>query len=115
MTARHAISALRTRLALQAPVDTPDDAGGFNRGWTTIDMIDAAIMPTGGTRQFVAERQESATTHKILLRWRPDISAHMRLSGQGRVYEIISLFDADGRRRFMTCYCEVITTAGATP
>lgn len=104
------ISSMRDNVALESPVDVADAAGGFARSWTLVAEIFAQIRPLVSREQFVAERHEFQSTHKFIIRWRPDVSAHMRFRDGDCIYAIRATFDTDGLRRFMTCYCEEIVT-----
>lgn len=104
------ISTMREKIALESPVDTPDPAGGYARSWSLVAEIFARVTPIQSREQFIAERHEFLTTHKFVIRWRPDVSAHMRFRDEDRTFAIHAVFDTDGLRRFMTCYCEEIVT-----
>lgn len=108
MSARPDVAGLRHRLALQRPVDIPDAIGGFERQWETVSLLWAAIETTGAQSRFEAARSEARITHRITIRWRPDVSSSMRLVGNDGVFDIIAAHDADGRRAFMACYCEQV-------
>ena len=110
MSALKEISNLRQRMALETPVDVPDGAGGFSRQWQTVADIWAAIESMAPRSGFEAEQQDYSASHRITIRWRPDVSAGMRLNVVGGNYYINGAFDADGQRAFMTCYCEGVLT-----
>lgn len=100
---------LTQRLLLERPVDAPDDVGGATRSWVAVDTIWAALRAETGGERFEAEREESAIRWRVLMRWRPDVTAAMRLRLGERTFAIHSACDVDARRRFMTLRCEEIT------
>ncbi len=104
------ISELRQRITLQSPVDTPDGEGGFSRQWQTIATVWASSDAASPRMRFEAAQQEYSTSHRITIRWRPDVSAAMRLSDGVRHFLINGAYDADGRRDFMICYCEEVSS-----
>jgi SPP1 family predicted phage head-tail adaptor len=99
---------LRHRLVLEAAVDVMDDIGGAARSWTIVATLWAEIMPASSEDRFLASRREQAITHQILIRYRPDVMAAMRLRADTRLFNIHRVVDREERRRFLTCYCEEI-------
>ena len=110
MTNRNPIATLRTRLKLQAPVDVPDPLGGFARDWQDVADIWASVASSAPVPQFVAARQDARVTHRITIRWRPDITAAMRFEGDGGTYVIHGANDSDAYRAFLVCYCEQVVS-----
>lgn len=106
MSAMWTIADLRHRLILEAPVDLPDDAGGFARQWQQIDEIYGHIKTSSGQQQLNADKLENSLRVRIIIRWRPDMTGHVRLRHGERIFNVRAVFDADGKRRFMTCDCE---------
>ncbi|MFN3888981.1 MAG: phage head closure protein [Beijerinckiaceae bacterium] len=106
---RARIGDLDRRITIEAPLDTIDDIGGVNRVWTHVDDVWAQVTPIAGREDFAAEREESAVTHRVLVRWRPDITGVMRLRLDARVLAIHAALDWDSRRRFLLLQCEEIT------
>ncbi|MDB5569074.1 MAG: head-tail adaptor protein [Hyphomicrobiales bacterium] len=100
------IGELDRKLALERPLDTPDEIGGAARAWTLVADVWGHVQPTRGVRRFAGEREESAVTHRIAIRWRPDVTGAMRLRDGAAVYSIHAATDGDGRRRFLICHCE---------
>lgn len=97
---------LRTRVMLEAPDDSVDDAGALVRLWRPIASIWAKVSPRRGAEVFVAGAQESVLTSEVVVRWRPDIACPMRLRIGARALLIRAAFDPDGSRRFLVCVCE---------
>ena len=108
-----AISGLRRRLALEMPVDVPDDTGGVSRTYALLDTLWAQVSPAPATSRlvddrFVAGRMEQTVTHHITLRFRAGMTAAMRLRDGARVFVIHAVEDPDEHRRFLVCRCEEI-------
>lgn len=110
MRPRMPIAALRRRLQLEAPVETPDDSGGFSRVWQVVADVWVSIETLDAAERFVAQRGEMRTTHRIAMRWRPDITGAMRLRSGSRAFRILTASDADTHRRFLVCHCEETTS-----
>ena len=100
------IGAMRTRLSLDAPVDTPDDNGGFLRSWTTIAQLWGRVVPQRADRALTADMIETAITHVVTIRARGDIANGMRLTLGDRELLIQAVLDPDGRGRILECRCE---------
>lgn len=108
MSGAPAIGDLRLRLTLEAPIDTPDDAGSMARIYEPLASVWAQVTPSRGEDRFVASRQEEAITHMVRIRWRSDVVSQMRFALGSRRLHIHAVYDADARRRFLTCHCEEI-------
>ena len=107
MTAR-AIAARRSRLTLQVPVDVTDDNGGVSRSFVALADLWGEIVPAGANDRFLAQRMEETISHRIRIRFRPDLTAAMRLVVGSRVFLIHGIEDEDERHRFSRCHCEEV-------
>lgn len=103
------IGALRHRVTLEAPIDTPDGAGGFARSFAPVADLWARVAPGGAREDFIEQRAEQATNHSVTIRWREDVAKDMRFVHRGRKLRIQSVVDPDERRRFLVCQCEEIS------
>jgi SPP1 family predicted phage head-tail adaptor len=103
------IGALRHRVTIEAPVDSPDGSGGFTRAYAPLAQVWARIEPTSAREQFVEQRLEQARTHLVVIRWRADVEAQMRFDFRGRKLFVRNLVDPDETRRFLHCECEEIS------
>ncbi len=99
---------MRHRLTLEAPTETDDGAGGVNRGFTPVGTLWAAMTSLTGRESLQQDVLARRITHRIVLRYRPDITAAYRLRLGLRSFEIIALRDPDERRTFLECLCEEI-------
>jgi len=106
---RPTIGALRQRVTLEAPVDVPNDTGGFTRSYAPLAQFRARVEAIGARDQFIEQRQEQATTHMVTIRWRNDVESHMRFDFRGRKLVIRSVVDRDEGQRFLSCECEEIS------
>jgi len=105
---KNASSRLKHRLALQQEVVAADGAGGFVRSWSEIAMLWAEIMPvmSGDARQnaasgreiFMAGQVQAIISHRILLRWRSNVTPAMRLVFDNRKFNIRYVAAMDGER-----------------
>lgn len=105
MNARAKIGAMRRKFVIEGPSDVADDVGGFSQNWTARASVWGHATVIAGNEAFAAARTENALTHRIRIRWRPDIDASCRIRDGDRIFAIIAITDADGRRRFVNCLC----------
>ena len=110
MMARNAPEAgrLARRLVLEAPVDAADDIGGASRSWVVVATLWGEIESLRGETRLAADRLEQAITHRVTLRWRPGVTAQMRLRLGARVFVIRAARDPDESRRRLVLDCEEI-------
>jgi head-tail adaptor len=91
---------LKTRLMIQAPVETPDGQGGVARSYVTTATVWALVTPlparAGGDVEADAEGADVRT--RITLRGNFSLTLRHRLVDGIRVYRIAAIRDRDDRR-----------------
>lgn len=92
---------LDKRLIVEAPVETPDGAGGMVRTYEAVATVWASITPVTARPAVDADRAGALVTHRIVVRTGPVLSTRHRLRNGGRVFAIAAFRDADGRGRFI--------------
>jgi SPP1 family predicted phage head-tail adaptor len=97
---------LNTRLVLEAPVETPDGAGGAARSYTDVTTLWAAVRPVAADGDIVAAATGATVTHRILIRMRSELTTRHRLRDGLRIFRIVALRDHDGTRRFIEIAAE---------
>ena len=95
------IGAMRHRLTLQQRVSTSDTAGGYVEGWEDVAVLYAAIEDTGGRIDMRGMQERHSVTHRLTVHYRDDITPAMRLSGEGRIYDIVAILDRDNRKAYL--------------
>jgi len=93
--------ALNRRLALEAPTEIPDGGGGVTRGYEVIATLWASVTPISAQESLEAAKLGANVTHRIALRFSPDITVQHRFRDGVRIFRIVSLRDRGGRRRFL--------------
>lgn len=99
------IGALRHKLHIQSPTRHRQDGGGAEVTWHTVAEVWARLQPRGGGEERAAEKRRGHLRHTVTLRWRPGLGPTQRFVLGGRVLQIESAADPDGRRRWLVCSC----------
>lgn len=97
---------MRERVTLQVPVRTPDGAGGADVTWNDVATVWASVMALSGRERPAGERMEARRRLQVLIRYRSDVTAAKRLLWQGRVLDIRTMCDIDGKRHTLMIDCE---------
>jgi SPP1 family predicted phage head-tail adaptor len=100
-----AIGDLNRRLLLQAPVDTPDGAGGVIRSYATVTALWAQVVPLAARATIAADRLGAALRTTIVIRARGDITTRHQLIDGTHVYRVIAV-RPDADRRFLEIEAE---------
>lgn len=98
------------RFSLEAPVRTPDGAGGALRSFALVSEVWGDLRALGGSERLGADRLEGRITHAIWLRYRDGLTPDFRLRLGNRIFEIRAIINHDGRQRFLECHCEEFVT-----
>jgi head-tail adaptor len=100
---------LKTRLQVQAPVETDDGQGGVTRSYTTLTTAWAQVTPfsaRGGGANVEADAEGATVRYRILLRSNFVLTLQHRLVDGARIYRIAAIRDA-GDRRFIAVDAEL--------
>jgi SPP1 family predicted phage head-tail adaptor len=92
---------LKTRLSIEAPVETGDGQGGVVRGTTTLATVWAAVTPLAaraGAGGVEADAEGATTKYRIILRSNFSLTLQHRLVDGARIYRIAAIRDRDDRR-----------------
>ncbi|MHB0934899.1 MAG: phage head closure protein [Armatimonadota bacterium] len=108
MPPRH-IGQLNRRAQLQQPAPTPNNQGGEVPGWSTVATVWAFVDPLTGRQFFEAKQIQSEISHRIVIRYRTDVTAawRVRLRDHGvyRVFRIEACFSPEDAREWLDLLC----------
>jgi SPP1 family predicted phage head-tail adaptor len=91
----------RTRFTLQEP------SGLSGSGYADVVTVPGSKRLAGGNEVLKFGGQLAAGQYVVTIRFRDDVRADWRLvDDQEREYQIASYGDADGRRAYLTIYCQ---------
>jgi head-tail adaptor len=92
---------LKTRLQVQAPVETDDGQGGVARSYTTLATVWAQVAPLaarGAGAGVEADAEGATVKYRIILRGNFALTLQHRLVDGARIYRISAIRDHDDRR-----------------
>jgi len=101
-----AIGNMRRKLTLERIVRVGDGGGGALASWVSVALVWGAVEALSGDEALEEHRVSGRVSHEIGVRYRSDVEPEMRFSMDGRVFQILAVFDPDGRRRWLKCLCE---------
>lgn len=106
---------LRHEVEIQRAVRTDDTAGGHTVAWQTIPdgTVRAQVLPTSSPESFGAGQLEQQVTHKVKIRYLPDVTTGLRLLFEGRHLDIMDVVMPREIRRWLWLMC-VERKAGQT-
>lgn len=108
-----AAGTLNTRIVISRRASGLDSWGQPSETWETVATVWASVLsPTGraAAEMLSADRQISATTYSMRIRWRTDVTAAMRVTQGSTVFDIAQVIpDIAGRR-----YVDLVCTTGAS-
>jgi len=102
---RNRIGGMRQRLSLERPVRTAAGGGAADVAWQTVATVFAELVPSSARETFDADLKSAQVTHKVRMRYRPDVEADMRFTAGDRIFDIRSAINEDERGRWLICLC----------
>ena len=81
---------LNRRLALQAPDETPDGAGGVSRTYVTVALVWAQVTPLAMRADIAAGSLGAVRRYRILMRRRGDVTTKHQLADGATVYRVVA-------------------------
>jgi SPP1 family predicted phage head-tail adaptor len=96
---------LNRRLALEAPVEFDDGAGGFTRLYDVVTVAWAKVVPLSAAQSIVADSPGGAMRYRIVVRDGPDITTRHRFQDGARIYRILAV-QRSADRRFLEIEAE---------
>ena len=105
---------LRHRVTLQRKQQTQNpQTGALLTAWVTEAIVRAAVEPLSAREFVAAQAVQSNVSVRITVRYRPGITAAMRILHDGKVYGITGvLADKDSGREYLTLPCEELPHDG---
>ena len=89
------------RMTIQNPVRVSDGQGGFTETWPDGATVWAWVEPMKGYERFQAMQMQTPVTHKIMVRYRADITTASRLRLGDRVLWVREILNPGEARQFL--------------
>lgn len=100
------IGDLRQRVTIEGYVVSSDGYGGRPKSWVPVATVWAKVEPLRGREYFEAHQIKTEVTHRVIIRYRPDVTPEMRVKvGDNRYLLIESVIDIEERHRFLELIC----------
>lgn len=103
---------LRRRVTLQNRSTVNDGFGQETQTWTDVCTCFASVEPMAGSQQVSGSAEVSVVTHRVLIRYRSNITARMRVIYGSRIFEVTAAVDVEDRRTWLQLDCTEGLTAG---
>ncbi|SEW20694.1 phage head-tail adaptor, putative, SPP1 family [Aliiroseovarius sediminilitoris] len=102
---------LNRKLTLEAPVRTPDGAGGFTQSWQAVGELWAEIKPRTGRERAAGLATVSTIAFRITVRAAPDGAPSrpepdQRFRAGSRLFRILAVTEADVGAHYLTCFAQ---------
>jgi SPP1 family predicted phage head-tail adaptor len=103
---------LRHRITIENLVETPDGAGGFVSSWTSVATVWAELLPitanvlAAGSEVLNDMQIENKQGFRITLRFMSGITAKMRITHNGRVFNIRRVVNVNERNEALEIFAE---------
>lgn len=85
-----------------------DSAGGEVLTWSTFATVWAQKVHQSSREFFAAHKSNSEITDMFIIRYRAGVTTEMRVSYNGKYYDIIGADDPDGKRVEIHVLCKVV-------
>ena len=105
------IGALRHRITVQVVSRAGDGQGGITESWDEHAVLWAKITPVSRNERMFMQQLEYQRSHKILIRYRDDLTTDMRISFNNRIFHIKAFINVDERKAYTQIDVEENTAA----
>lgn len=94
------------RIELQQLELVPDTVGGNETVWSVFKTVWAKVRPLSAREISYASSPTHRVTHKILIRYLPDVNARMRILLGTRLFNIHGIVNVEEANSFLELTCE---------
>lgn len=103
---------LRHRIELTRNVPTRNGQGEQVDEWAKYATLWGSVEPLNGKELLNAQQISAEVTHRIKIRFYPDIKPEHRAIHKGRTLDIVSVLDIAERRRSLHLLCKEVVIDG---
>lgn len=95
------VAAMRHRVTIQSSTQAPDGQGGFTETWADGATVWCSITTLKAYQRFQAMQMQTPETHKIVTRYRDDVTTGSRLKFGDRIFWVQEVINVEMRNRFL--------------
>lgn len=99
---------LRQRVTLEERTQVVASQGSLTSTWQGAETVWAAVEPVGGDEGERGKHADATVTHRVRIRYRPDVSPKMRLSHGDWTLEVVAVLNLDERNRELHLMCREV-------
>jgi len=92
---------MQTRVVYQTPTSEVDEVGQPLKTWSEVFECWAAVRPLSAKELYYGQSTRSETTHRLAIRWRPEVNTRGRFvvaNARDRIFKIFSVVNTDEAR-----------------
>ena len=93
------------QLTIENEIEIADGCGGYVSRYEAQDAIWAHICPLRSSTSTRADNSVSEVSHRMMVRFRANISTATRFVTGSRRFEVLTVRDPDETRRYLECDC----------
>ena len=97
---------LHQRIELLRDGEYQDASGAWASGWSTVGTFWAAVEPITGRERISADSVASVTDVRVIMRYRPGITAGDRIRHDGKDMNVVTVINRDSRNRELELLCK---------
>jgi len=99
------LGGLRMRVTVQAEARTPNTFGEPVLSWSDVVTVWGDVQDLAGAELWRAQQVQSEATVKVTTRYLGWLTPVHRLVTDGKTYQVESVVNPDGRKRFSVSLC----------
>ena len=99
---------LRHRITIERKTAGADAWGQPVETWETVAIAPAEVWPLSGREYIAAQAEQAGVTTKITIRYQAGIEPAMRITHDGKTYNIKAVLPDPTARRHLTLMCEAL-------
>ena len=97
---------LREPVTIQRQVSVSDGMGGQAIQWIDLATIRAQVVPLSGREAVQAMQLQASVTHRVMMRYRSDLTPADRLLIRGNPLQIRAIINIEMRDRWLELACD---------
>ena len=97
---------LRHRVTIEQKTAGADAWGQPVETWETVAIVPAEVWPLSGREYIAAQAEQAGVTTRITIRYQAGIEPAMRITHDGKTYNIKAVLPDPTARRHLTLMCE---------